>query len=383
MSTFALFDTPIGRCGIAWEPDGTIVGVQLPEARVADTRERLRARFDGARAGAPPAAVEHAIDRMVASLRGEGDDLVEIPLDLDRLAPFSRKVYEVVRTIPPGETMSYGEVAEAVGAPGAARAVGQALGRNPYAIIVPCHRVLAAGGRTGGFSATGGVSTKLRMLAIEGVHTSDGDTGFPFDRHAAVGFLRASDPRLARLIDRVGPFTLELAPTPSVFASLAEAIVHQQLSVKAAATIHQRLSDLFPRTRRGFTPTDVLRATEAQLRGAGLSRAKVLALRDLAQRAVDGRLPTLSEIRRLDDDAIVEDLSAVRGIGRWSAEMFLILHLGRPDVLPVDDFGLRRGYQMAFRTREPPTPKQVAARGERWRPFRTVASWYLWRALER
>ncbi len=380
MTAFALFDTPIGRCGIAWDGE-MIVGVQLPEARVADTRARLRERFDGTRAGTPPPPVQVAIDSIVASLRGESDDLVDVPLDLASLPSFQRKVYEVVREIPPGETMSYGEVAAAVGSPGAARAVGQALGRNPYTIVVPCHRVLAAGGKTGGFSATGGVSTKLRMLAIEGVRTVDGDTGFPFDRNAAVDFLRASDPKLARVIDRIGPFTLVLAETPSVFDSLAEAIVHQQLSIKAAATIYGRIGDLFPRSCRGFTPTDILRASDAQLRGAGLSGAKVLAMRDLAQRAVDGRLPTLRQIRRLDDPTVVEQLSEVRGIGRWSAEMFLITHLGRPDVLPVDDLGLRRGFQLAFRTRGLPTAEAVAARGERWRPFRTVASWYLWRAL--
>jgi methylated-DNA-[protein]-cysteine S-methyltransferase len=381
MSTFALFNTPIGRCGIAWDGE-MIVGVQLPEARVADTRARLRERFDGARAGAPPPPVQSAIDRIVASLRGRADGLVDIPLDLASLPPFQRKVYEVVRTIPAGETMSYGEVAAEAGSPGAARAVGQALGRNPYAIVVPCHRVLAAGGRTGGFSATGGVSTKLRMLAIEGVRTADGDTGFPFDRNVAVDDLRASDAALARLIDRVGPFTLELAPTPSVFDSLAQAIVHQQLGIKAAAKIYGRLGDLFPRTRHGFTASDELRVSEERLRGVGLSRAKVLALRDLAQRTVDGTLPTLAEIRRLDDDAIVDRLSAVRGIGRWSAEMFLITHLGRADVLPVDDFGLRRGFQRTFRTTVVPSPSAVARRGERWRPFRTVATWYLWRSLE-
>lgn len=162
MSMFTLFETPIGRCGIAWEGD-VIVGVQLPEAR-----------FDGSGSDTPPAWVQRAIVDIVASLRGEADDLADIPLDLDRLAPFQRRVYEVVRTIPAGETMSYGEVAAAVGSPGAARAVGQALGRNPYAIVVPCHRVLAAGGKAGGFTATGGVTTKLRMLAVEGVRPTDG-----------------------------------------------------------------------------------------------------------------------------------------------------------------------------------------------------------------
>ncbi len=172
MTEFALFDTPIGRCAIAWNGD-VIEGTQLPDQRVADTRRRLHDRFDGpageAVEGTPPAPIQDAIDRMVASLRGEADDLVDVPLDLSALPSFPRKVFEVVRTIPAGETLSYGEVAAAVGSPGAARAVGQALGRNPFPIVIPCHRVLAAGGRIGGFTAPGGVSVKEQMLAAEGV----------------------------------------------------------------------------------------------------------------------------------------------------------------------------------------------------------------------
>jgi methylated-DNA-[protein]-cysteine S-methyltransferase len=172
MIEVALFDTPIGRCGIAWAGD-TIEGVQLPEPSDAATRRRLHDRFDDdtgdAVDGTPPAAIHDAIERMVASLRGEADDLVDVPLDLDALPPFRRKVFEVVRTIPAGETLSYGDVALAVGSPGAARAVGQALGRNPFPIVIPCHRVLAAGGRIGGFTAQGGVSVKEKMLAAEGV----------------------------------------------------------------------------------------------------------------------------------------------------------------------------------------------------------------------
>ncbi len=168
MREYTLFETAIGHCGIAWDGE-TIVGVQLPEARVADTRAKLQDRFDGVLVGDPPAGVQHAIDEMVASLRGEPNDLEGIVLDMETVPQFHRRVYEVVRTIPLGETLSYGEVAMEVGSPDAARAVGQALGRNPFAIIVPCHRVLAAGGKTGGFTANGGVSTKLRMLAIEGI----------------------------------------------------------------------------------------------------------------------------------------------------------------------------------------------------------------------
>src|SRR3954469_11804156 len=219
---FTLFDTSIGRCGIAWSERG-IVAVQLPETRERETLERLLKHYPDATQGTPPPAIQHALDNIIALLAGASADLSVAALDMQHVPPFHRRVYEAARAIAPGETQSYGEIAKQIGASGSARAVGQALGRNPYAIVVPCHRVLASGGKTGGFSATGGVSTKLRMLAIEGVRTRDGATGFPFDRNTAVDFLRASDASLARLIDRVGPFTLQLASPPSVFASLAEA----------------------------------------------------------------------------------------------------------------------------------------------------------------
>jgi methylated-DNA-[protein]-cysteine S-methyltransferase len=164
---FSLFDTAIGACGIAWGERG-LVGAQLPEADEARTRARMRARFPGAAELAPPPDVRAAADRITALLRGERDDLRDIALDMSGVPPFERRVYEFVRGIAPGATLTYGEVAARIGEPGAARAVGQALGRNPFAPIVPCHRVLAADGRSGGFSAQGGVATKLRMLQIEG-----------------------------------------------------------------------------------------------------------------------------------------------------------------------------------------------------------------------
>jgi methylated-DNA-[protein]-cysteine S-methyltransferase len=165
-SGFALFDTAIGRCGIAWSGRG-VAGVQLPEGNERDTRGRLRRRFPDAREAPPPAAVQRAIDGVVALLRGEPCRLDTVTLDMDGVPPFHRRVYEVARTIPPGTTLSYGEVATRMGVPGAARDVGQALGQNPFAIIVPCHRVLAANGKVGGFSARGGVRTKLRLISSE------------------------------------------------------------------------------------------------------------------------------------------------------------------------------------------------------------------------
>jgi methylated-DNA-[protein]-cysteine S-methyltransferase len=164
---FTLFDTAIGRCGIAWGQRG-IVAVQLPEGSERGTRMRILRRVPGACEAAPPPEVRHAIDGIVGLLRGEASDLSGVVLDMDGVPEFDRRVYEVARAIPPGATLSYGEIASRLGVHEAARDVGQALGRNPFTIVVPCHRVVAAGGKPGGFSARGGVSTKLRLLAIEG-----------------------------------------------------------------------------------------------------------------------------------------------------------------------------------------------------------------------
>jgi DNA-3-methyladenine glycosylase II len=208
-------------------------------------------------------------------------------------------------------------------------------------------------------------------------------SGFGFEPAKAVAHLRQADPALARIIDAVGPFGMQLKSSRSLFGALAEAIVYQQLSNKAAATIYGRIEALYPRARQGFTPAHILRTPDDRLRGAGLSRAKVLALRDLAQRVAGRALPTLEEAQGLEDAALAERLIEVRGIGRWSAEMFLMFRLGRPDVLPLDDYSLRKAYATAFRKRALPSPQALEKHGEKWRPYRTVASWYLWQTLNK
>jgi methylated-DNA-[protein]-cysteine S-methyltransferase len=384
---FTLFDTAIGRCALAWGERG-VVGVQLPEARVTETRARMRRRFPDACETAPPPDVQAGLDAIVALLRGEASDLSRIALDFEGVPPFHRRVYALARKIPPGSTLSYGEIATRLGKPGSARAVGQALGRNPFAIVVPCHRVVAAGGRPGGFSAEGGVDTKLRLLALECARASTAaepaaaDRGFDFDPDIALAHLRACDPALARVIDAVGPFRMEQKRTTSVFGALAEAIVYQQLTGKAAATIFGRVCALFPNGGGAPTPRQILRATDEKLRGAGLSRPKILALRDLARRDAEGTIPALAAIRGMDDEEIVANLTQVRGIGRWTVEMLLMFRLARPDVLPADDYGIRKGFAAAFRKRALPARAELEKRGARWKPYRTVASWYLWRAAE-
>jgi len=180
MSGFTIFDTAIGSCGIAWSGRG-ITAVQLPEPDAARTRARLLRRSPELREAQPPPQVQRAIDGMMALLRGEAADLSEILLDMARIESFERQVYEIARTIAPGATLSYGEIAVRLGDRALARDVGQALGRNPFPLIVPCHRVLAAGGKVGGFSANGGVTTKLCLLTIERARTSDEPTLFDGD----------------------------------------------------------------------------------------------------------------------------------------------------------------------------------------------------------
>jgi 3-methyladenine DNA glycosylase/8-oxoguanine DNA glycosylase len=209
----------------------------------------------------------------------------------------------------------------------------------------------------------------------------DSDYALGFDPGVALEHLRGSDPVLARVIDEIGPFRMQLRPAPSIFAALAESIAYQQLNGKAAAAIFARVSALFPRGRP--TAGRLLRISEEKLRGAGLSRSKLLSLRDLAQKAEDGTIPTLAEIQGMADETIIERLCEVRGIGRWTAEMLLMFRLGRPDVLPVDDYGVRKGFAIAYDKQDLPKPKELAIYGDRWKPYRTAASWYLWRVAER
>lgn len=164
---FCLFPTAVGECALAWR-GGSLCAVHLPEATAEQLRRRMQARWPGAVEADPPAFAAAAARRVQALLEGERDDLLDLPLDMQDVPPFHQQVYAIARAIPPGRTLTYGEVARRLGDPGASRAVGQALGANPFAPVVPCHRVLAAGGRSGGFSAEGGAATKLRMLEIEG-----------------------------------------------------------------------------------------------------------------------------------------------------------------------------------------------------------------------
>lgn len=194
--------------------------------------------------------------------------------------------------------------------------------------------------------------------------------------------LGAADPVMRRIIRECGPCTLTPEPRRSPFQSLVQAVAHQQLNGKAANTILARFTKLFP-GRRFPRPEDLATVSDEALRGAGFSRAKVAAIRDIAAKTLEGIVPTSRQIGRLSDEEIIARLTAVRGVGRWTVEMLLIFQLSRPDVLPADDFGVRNGFRIAYRRRELPTVKELLAFGERWKPHRTTAAWYLWRVVDR
>ena len=193
--------------------------------------------------------------------------------------------------------------------------------------------------------------------------------------------LAATDPRFAALIARARPYDVVAQPLVRPFHSLAESIAYQQLSGKAAATIFGRVRALYP-GRKWLDPKLVLATADEKLRGCGLSGSKTAALKDLAAKALDGTVPSGRVLARMKDEDIIERLTAVRGIGRWTVEMLLIFDLGRLDVWPVADYGVQKGFAKTFGRKKLPTTKQFARIGEKWRPFRSVAAWYFWRALD-
>jgi DNA-3-methyladenine glycosylase II len=210
----------------------------------------------------------------------------------------------------------------------------------------------------------------------------DPTPSLPFDLAQAMRHLAAKDERLARLIAETVQFRTKADSNLSPYETLLEAIAYQSISGKAAATIFGRVKAL-GMNGRAPAPEEMLKIRKSVLRKAGLSGAKIVAMKDLARKTVKGIVPSLEEAGKLSDEELVERLVSVRGIGAWTVEMFLIFNLGRPDVLPIHDLGVRKGWAITYGKKHMPKPKELLAFGEQWRPYRTVASWYMWRACQR
>src|ERR1700737_4311331 len=204
----------------------------------------------------------------------------------------------------------------------------------------------------------------------------------PFDLAEATRHLSSKDEKLAALIAETAQFQIDMDAAQSPYEALLESIAYQSISGKAAATIFGRIKALGTNGRPP-SPSEMLKLRKRALRKAGLSGAKILAMKDLARKTIEGIVPSLEKANKMSDGELLERLVSVRGIGAWTVEMFLIFNLGRPDVLPIHDLGVKKGWSVTYGKKHMPKPKELLAFGERWRPYRTVASWYMWRAFER
>jgi methylated-DNA-[protein]-cysteine S-methyltransferase len=356
------FPTDLGPIALGWSGGGLVF------LRFARSEETTGNRV--------PEWVGELRARIQKHFAGDAQDFSDVKLDMKGIPDFPARVYAALRKIGLGRTTTYGDLAARAGSPGAARAVGTAMRTNPFMLVVPCHRVLGARGKLGGFSAPGGASTKRAMLAIE---RAAGAHNLPFDADSSTRAIAKIDKRLGEVIERVGPIRLRIDPAARPFDMLAKAILYQQLATPAARAIHGRFLALVG------TDDPVSRLTslsDAKLRGCGISRPKLKALRDLSKKTASGELPTREALETMSDDEIIASLTKVRGIGPWTVHMLLIFRLGRPDVWPVDDYGVRKAWAKIFRKRQLPKPKDLLRLGEKYRPWRSVASWYFWRALE-
>lgn len=385
---YCSFLTALGSAAVAWR-DSKIIGLLLPETSEANLRKTIARQFASCHNTPPTASISLLIEQIREYFAGRPASFKAARLDLSDCTPFCQLVYEQLRRVPAGSLVSYKALAEACGRPRAARAIGLAAGRNPVPLLVPCHRIVNSDGRLGGFSAGGGTSLKAQMLRLEDIDVEEKPVfriAPPLlisncDLNQVLKHLSKVDSDLGQLIKTAPRFNIEFSPTTSIFQALLESIIYQQLTGKAAATIYRRVLNLFS-GKHEVTALDIIRAGEEELRSAGLSRNKVLAIKDLAEFAISGRLPDHEQLHLMPNKEIIDRLTLIRGIGRWTVEMLLIFKLGRADVMAADDYGLRKGLAAIRRQKNLPTPAELARQSLAWKPYRSIASWYLWRAAE-
>jgi methylated-DNA-[protein]-cysteine S-methyltransferase len=380
-SGWTTFSTSLGICGMSWKAQ-EVTSFFLPEASKKSVAKRLKRMAGNARATAPSRWVRELIQKAKAHMEGHLQDFSSVSLHFYETSEFMRLVYQAAQKIPPGKVMTYGELAARMGKPNAVRAVGNALGKNPVPLIVPCHRVISSSGKLGGFSALGGLKIKAALLELEGISlTKPNVVATPAQWRKAVSVLQQQDRVLARLINKTKPFKFQPLLKKEPLAALISAIVSQQLSIKVAATILNRVNALILEDGHP-SPDKILNTPNADFRKAGLSFMKVSFLKDLAKKYLEGALSPLEKQKQMSDVQIIKEFTQIKGVGRWTVEMYLIFNLGRADIFPALDFGIRKTIARVYGLPTVPEPKAIKKYGERWKPYRTVASLYLWHSLD-
>jgi len=356
------FETVVGRFSFSWTKKGISKFVLNSE----DSSSKQT-----------PAPAKEVARRIKQHLKGKPDQLLNIPIDYSSIPEFQKKVFKALRKVKSGKVISYGELAIKAGKPGAARAVGTAMASNPVPMIIPCHRVLPANNskdpvkRLGSFSSDGGAWTKAKLLHAE---------GFIWNEEHAEGLrVLSKDKQMRKLIKEHGPYFPLSTVYGSQYGVLVESIIHQQISMAAARTVGRRVRELTPGNLFP-TPEEMLALPDEKIKLCGMSYQKVSFLKSLAQHVFDGTLQ-LNKLPKMDDETAIKTLCMVKGIGKWTAEMYLMFNLGRLDIWPVQDLGLMNGVKLLDGLDEAPTAKQLQPIGDKWRPYRSMATWYLWRSL--
>lgn len=376
----AVFASPIGEIGIGVSRGG-LARVILGRAGERRVAERLAHEgFDSSSRNVARSANAIA-KRMAAHLSGHMDDFLDIPIDYANTPPFFVDVFEALRRVAAGETVAYAELARRAGRPQAARAVGSAMRRNRVPIVVPCHRVVPSDRSLGSFSAGDGPPTKAKLLSIEGATTGAGARE-PRERRApsAVRALARKDALMRRCAHRWGSPEFVGREPADLLESACHAVVGQQLAPSAARSIWGRVLDAQPGRR--LEAKRIVEAGETPLRRAGLSGAKARAVLGLADARLRGRLGRRRTGEPISDESLEQALLRVPGVGPWTVQMVLIFGLGRLDIWPVGDYGMRRGLARVLGTDEVPSARDCERLGDAWRPYRSIASYYLWRIAE-
>jgi len=332
-----------------------------------------------------PEWVRHLAADLVAHMNGECRDFTSVPIDYEPVGDFSRQVYEELRTVPAGQTVTYSELAARVERPLAARAAARAMATNRWPMIVPCHRVLRSGGGLGGFSGANGIASKAQILKAEGVSVAVPPAGdvagsifAPYMWDVAVHSLSTRDSRFADIARKVAGQQLTQSLPGNPFAFLVRTVCYQQLAGAAARTIFGRLE---AQLNGRITPESVLLASRGELASAGLSASKTATIIGLAEAVQMGTLQ-VETLSQLPYDELKATLTSYKGLGPWTVEMFAIFHLGLPDIFSPSDLGVRKALARLTGKAGLPSVEEAKRIGNRWKPFRTVATWHLWRSLD-
>jgi methylated-DNA-[protein]-cysteine S-methyltransferase len=381
-SGWTTFPTVIGTCGLSWNEQG-ITCFSFPEKTEARLNAVLKKASGQAKASKTlPAWIKLVIAKIKLHLKGDTQDFSDVPVYFGERSELAMTVYTKIRTLPAGSVITYGELAKQLGKPGASRAVGTALGKNPVPLIVPCHRIIASSGKLGGFSAPGGVATKIDLLDREGVCLTPPRTlTTQAEWRKAVNVLKKQDASFRQLLKQVGNIDFEPDLHSEPLPSLLSAIVSQQLSGKVATVILRRVHALVSKNEIP-DPHKILKTSDAELRATGLSFMKVSFLKDLAQHSITGQLSSLDKLQQMSNEHIIKEFTRIKGVGRWTVEMYIIFNLGRADVFPALDFGVRKGIAQLHSLKKIPEAHAMEKYGEAWKPYRSVATLYLWRSLD-